>query len=226
MQAVGHACRCKMFRVGKAWAFVHNLPCSFVLLCLLDYFWHHPCYTQHYMQAQLAEQERQRQNRMQATKHAQRQAALAAAAVTGEPTSSSQLPAPSQDGAEPQNGIASAMDEGTAGRLEEAAILTAPAIDSSSGRKRRRTTVDYVALNKQLEAEAAGSLAQSLQAQPGVQTAQQPLNFVTNAPADTVAVHANNAAPNHMSDTPLESTALQVEQLQQVAQQPREGDRM
>lgn len=79
--------------------------------------------------------------------------------------------------------------------------------------------VDYVALNKQLEAEAAGGTAQL-----GAPSAQQPLAFVTNAPTDAVAVHASNAAPNQKPDLPMDDTALQVEQQQRRPQQPHEGD--
>ena len=179
------------------------------------------------VQAQLAEQERQRQQKMQATKFIQRQAAIAATsdAVNDAGTAAvSQILQTAQDGGQ-------SLDAATAPMLEDAAVKVevsealSPVGDSTSGRKRRRTTVDYVALNKQLEAEAAGVPVQSAQQQPSL-SAPSGLSFVTNAPASTVAVHANNTAPHSASDSAANGTALNVEQQQTIAQQPREGDRM
>ena len=129
-----------------------------------------------------------------------------------------------QDGGQSSDAATAPMLEDAAVRVEVSEGLS-PVGDSTSGRKRRRTTVDYVALNKQLEAEAAGVSVQSAPQQPNLSVSHGP-SFVTNAPASTVAVHANNTAPFSASDSAANGTALNVEQQQIVAQQPHEGDRM
>lgn len=94
----------------------------------------------------------------------------------------------------------------------------------SSGRKRRRTAVDYVALNKQLEAEAARSSGQSA-LQRAVNAAAKPLTFVTNVPSAAVGVHATDGVPNQGPDSPLDGTALNVGQQHALLPQTHEGDK-
>ena len=179
------------------------------------------CYV---VQAQLAEQERQKLLRTQATKYAQHQAGLAASAAathTDSVSTNPQLPQAFQDTTMP------AADAAAVHAEEMSAVHAAsPSGDSeTSGRKRRRTAVDYVALNKQLEAEAAGPSRQS-GSQPRGHAADISLNFVTAVPASAVGVQATNAVPNQRPDTPLDGTALNVGQQNPVSQQPHEGDRL
>lgn len=94
----------------------------------------------------------------------------------------------------------------------------------SSGRKRRRTAVDYVALNKQLEAEAARSAGQSA-LQPGLNAATKPLTFVTNVPSAAVGVHATDGVPNQRPDSLQDGTALNVGQQNALLPQTHEGDK-
>lgn len=83
--------------------------------------------------------------------------------------------------------------------------------DASSGRKRRRTAVDYIALNKQMEAEASRPAASP--------------SFTTAIPSTAVGVHAGAALPNERPDTLMDDTALVAEQAVTSLQQPREGDK-
>lgn len=94
----------------------------------------------------------------------------------------------------------------------------------SSGRKRRRTTVDYVALNKQLEAEAARTSGQPALAR-GVHAAAEQLTFVTNVPSAAVGVHATDGVPNQRPDSPLDGTALNVGHQHALLPQTHEGDK-
>lgn len=174
--------------------------------------------------AQLAEQERQKLLKTQATKYAQHQAGLAAAAAATQsesPATNPQLAQATQDTTMP------AADAPAIQAEEMSALHVASpggADSETSGRKRRRTTVDYVALNKQLEAEAAGPSRQSGSQQEA--NAPDTLSFVTDVPAIAVGVQASNAVPNQRPDTPLDKTALNVGQDSALAQQPHEGDRL
>lgn len=171
----------------------------------------------HYMQAHLAEQEQKRLFNAQATKYAQHQAALAAAAT-------SQAGMPSVDSAIPQAPTDSTLP--LASRTEDSSMShTAGGKDETSGRKRRRTVVDYVALNRQLEAETAEPAGQSGSQQTGG-NASAPLSFVTNVAADAVGVHATSAVPNQKSDSLMDGTAFNVGQQVPIIQQPREGDKL
>ncbi len=179
------------------------------------------------VQAQMAEQERQKLLKTQATKYAQHQAGLAAAAAaaathTESLSTNPLLPRASQDTTMP-------AADATAVQAEEMSAfhVASPSGGDSetSGRKRRRTAVDYVALNKQLEAEAAGPSRQSGSQQKG-HAADMSLSFVTDVPASAVGVQATNAVPNQRPDTPLDGTALTVGQHNVPAQQPHEGDRL
>ncbi len=178
------------------------------------------------VQAQMAEQERQKLLKTQATKYAQHQAGLAAAAAAAtqsESTSNNpQLPQASPDTLMP------AADAGAAQAEEMSALHAASPSggdSETSGRKRRRTAVDYVALNKQLEAEAAGPSRQSGSQQKG-RAADASLSFVTEVPASAIGVQATNAVPNQRPDTPLDGTALNVGQQHAPAPQPHEGDKL
>ncbi|KAL3144011.1 hypothetical protein ABBQ32_003818 [Trebouxia sp. C0010 RCD-2024] len=92
---------------------------------------------------------------------------------------------------------------------------------TESGRKRRRTVVDYVALNKQLEAEAARSASvQSVLQHPSSSQANAPLTFVTNAPSAVVGVHATDGVPNQRPDSASDNTALNVRQVHAAAADP------
>lgn len=180
------------------------------------------------MQAQLAEQE-QRKQQAQAARFALRQAELAKAAA-GQPEAiaaaadlarqavlhstqlSSSQPVESMQGEDAQQMMS---------------LVASPGSESeASGRKRRRTVVDYVALNKQLEAEAARPSGQSA-SQHGLNAASEPLTFVTNVPSAAVGVHATDGVPNLRPDSPLDDTALNVTHGQQHAllPQPHEGDK-
>lgn len=171
----------------------------------------------HYMQAHLAEQEQKRLFNAQATKYAQHQAALAAAAT-------SQAGMPSVDSAIPQAPTDSTLP--LASRTEDSSYTASPGGKvETSGRKRRRTVVDYVALNRQLEAETAEPAGQSGSQQRGG-TASAPLSFVTNVAADAVGVHATSAVLNQKSDSLMDGTALNVGQQVPIIQQPHEGDKL
>ena len=179
------------------------------------------------VQAQMADQERQKLLKTQATKYAQHQAGLAAAAAAAATQSEStsnnpQLPQASQDTLMP-------AADAVAAQAEELSALHAASPSGgdseTSGRKRRRTAVDYVALNKQLEAEAAGPSRQSGSQEKG-RAAAMSLSFVTEVPASAVGVQATNAVPNQRPDLPLDGTALNVGQQHAPAPQPHEGDRL
>ena len=180
------------------------------------------------VQAQMAEQERQKLLKTQAIKYAQHQAGLAAAAAAAAAThtesvsNNTQLPQASQDTTMPAADAAAVQAEDMS-----ASHVASPSRGDSetSGRKRRRTAVDYVALNKQLEAEAAGPSRQSGSQQRG-HAADISLSFVTDVPASAVGVRTTNAVPNQRPDTPLDGTALNVGQQNALAQQPHEGDRL
>ncbi|KAL0048951.1 hypothetical protein WJX82_003017 [Trebouxia sp. C0006] len=177
--------------------------------------------------AQMAEQERQKLLKTQATKYAQHQAGLAAAAAAAatqsdSPSTNPQLPQASQDTLMPAADAAAVQAE----EMSALHVASPSGGDSeTSGRKRRRTAVDYVALNKQLEAEAAGPSMQSGSQQKG-RAADVSLNFVTDVPASTVGVQATNAVPNQRPDSPLDGTALNVGQQHAPMPQPHEGDRL
>lgn len=95
----------------------------------------------------------------------------------------------------------------------------------TSGRKRRRNAVDYIALNKQLQAEAANASGQSA-LQLGAQAAAAPLAFVTDVPSSAVGVRATSRVPNQRPDSPLDATALNVgHQHTNVPPQTHEGDK-
>ena len=179
------------------------------------------------VQAQMAEQERQKLLKTQATKYAQHQAGLAAAAAAAatqsdSPSTNPQLPQASQDTLMPAADAAAVQAE----EMSALHVASPSGGDSeTSGRKRRRTAVDYVALNKQLEAEAAGPSMQSRSQQKG-RAADVSLNFVTDVPASTVGVQATNAVPNQRPDSPLDGTALNVGQQHAPMPQPHEGDRL
>ncbi len=178
------------------------------------------------VQAQMAEQERQKLLKTQATKYAQHQAGLAAAAAAAThsepPSTNPQLPQAFQDTLMPAADAAAAQAE----EMSALHVASPSGGDSeTSGRKRRRIAVDYVALNKQLEAEAAGPSRQSGSQQKG-QAAEMSLSFVTDVPASTVGVQATNAVPNQRPDLPLDGTALNVGQQHASAPQPHEGDRL
>ncbi len=179
------------------------------------------------VQAQMAEQERQKLLKTQATKYAQHQAGLAAAAAAAatqsdSPSTNPQLPQASQDTLMPAADAAAVQAE----EMSALHVASPSGGDSeTSGRKRRRTAVDYVALNKQLEAEAAGPSMQSGSQQKG-HAADVSLNFVTDVPASTVGVQATNAVPNQRPDSPLDGTALNVGQQHAPMPQPHEGDRL
>lgn len=145
---------------------------------------------------------------MQAAKHAQQQAAhhaqvsqaVSAESEAVQPGSVSHqsadaAPAPANVGADP---------------VTLAATDAAP----SSGRKRRRTAVDYIALNKQMEAEGARD----------GQTAS--LSFATTVASTAVGVHAGDVVPNERPDSLMDDTALVAEQALTSPQQPHEGDKM
>ncbi len=173
------------------------------------------------MQAQLAQQEQQKLIKVQATKYAQHQAAVAAAAA-GLSESSSQ---PQQD-----NSLASASDfdapTGVTAQAMLASHIANPGEESeTSGRKRRRTVVDYVALNRQLEAEAAGISGHSGSQQVG-SAANVALTFVTSVPTDAVGVHATSTVPNQSPDSPMDGAALTVERQFAPFEQPHEGDKL
>ena len=180
------------------------------------------CYV---VQAQLAEQERQKLLKTQAVKYAQHQAGLAASAAathTDSVSTNPQLPQAFQDTTMPAADAAAIHAE----EMSAVHVASPSGGDSeTSGRKRRRTAVDYVALNQQLEAEAAGPSRQSGSQQRG-HAADMSLNFVTAVPASAVGVQATNAVPNQRPDTPLDGTALNVGQQNPLAQQPHEGDRL
>ena len=177
----------------------------------------------------MAEQERQRLAKAQATKYAQHQAAVTA-------SSGEQAGAASQGSEQPQ---ASSRQEESDLPPDSASMLmnidaegttvsdvTSPAGQpDATGRKRRRTAVDYVALNKQLEAEATASFGQS-SLQQSSKPAEGPLSFVTDVPADAVGVLATNTVPNQRPDVPMDDSALTVVQQDGHAQQPREGDKL
>ena len=180
------------------------------------------------VQAQMAEQERQKLLKTQATKYAQHQAGLAAVAAaaaathTESPSTNPQLPQASQDTNMPVADAAAVQAE----EMSALQVASPSGGDSeTSGRKRRCTAVDYVALNKQLEAEAAGPSRQPGSQQKGC-AADMSLNFVTDVPASAVGVQAINAVPNQRPDTPLDGTALNVGQQHAPAPQPHEGDRL
>lgn len=71
--------------------------------------------------------------------------------------------------------------------------------------------MDYVALNKQMEAEAAGQ--------------GRSLSFSTAVPSTSVGVHAGAAVPNQRPDSLMDDTAVVAEQAVLSPQQPREGDK-
>ena len=169
-------------------------------------------------QAQMAEQEQQKLLKTQAAKYAQHQAGLAAAAVSHAepPLATPQDPTLQSAGAaafQAEEAFASHVASPSGGDSE------------TSGRKRRRTAVDYVALNKQLEAEAAGPSGHSTSQQTG-NAANIPPSFVTDVPATSVGIQATNAVPGQRPDTPMNRTALSVEQQHAPAQQPHEGDKL
>lgn len=173
----------------------------------------------------MAEQERQKLLKTQATKYAQHQAGLVAAAAAAAAThtgSVSTTPQASQNTTMPAADAAAVQAED----MSTLHVASPSGGDSeTSGRKRRRTAVDYVALNKQLEAEAAGPSRQSGSQQKG-HAADMSLSFVTDVPASAVGVQATNAVPNQRPDTPLDGTALIVGQQHAPVQQPHEGDRL
>lgn len=161
------------------------------------------------MQAQQAELDRQRLIAAQAARLAQQQAAEPSA-----PTSLSTADAQSVPGSapgSPPHDTAALID--TSG-VNQAAAATLVAVESSpvSGRKRRRTAVDYVALNKQLESEAGGGAAS--------------LSFATAVPKAAVGVHAGTAVPNERADSLKDDTAVMTEHVVVNVQQPHEGDRV
>ena len=177
------------------------------------------------MQAQLAEQERQRQQG-QAAKFAMRQAALAEAmadqlqpsSATADPTEQASM----QSTQSPSNHPIASM-EVVQQRMPQTA--SSGGHSETSGRKRRRNAVDYIALNKQLEAEAASSSGQSVLKQ-GTQPAAAPLAFVTDVPSSALGVHATSRVPNQRPDSPLDATALHVgHQCVNVPPQTHEGDK-
>lgn len=178
------------------------------------------------MQAQLAEQEQQKQQ-AQAARFAMRQAELAEAAA-GQPevkaaaadlVQQAVLHSTQPSSSQPVKNV---EDE----YLQQTRVhVASPGGESESSRqKRRRTVVDYVALNKQLEAEAAGPSGQSV-LQHGLNAATAPLTFVTNVPSAAVGVHATDGVPNQRPDSPLDSTALNVGQQHALLPQSHEGDK-
>lgn len=174
------------------------------------------------MQAQLAEQERQR-HQGQAAKFAMRQAALAEAAA-GQPEAQTAADLPQQAALHSTQLSGRQPVESMEIDRQITSQVASPGGESeSSGRKRRRTVVDYVALNKQLEAEAACSPGQSA-VQHGSNGATAPLTFVTNVPPAVVGVYATDGVPNQRPDSVLDGTALNVGQQHALVPQTHEGD--
>lgn len=178
------------------------------------------------MQAQLAEQARQKQQ-AQAARFALRQAELAKAAA-GQPEASAAAADLVRQAVLHSTQLFSSQP--VESMQVEDVQQTMPHVASpggeseSSGRKRRRTVVDYVALNKQLEAEAAHSSGQSA-SQHGLSAATEPLSFVTNVPSAAVGVHATDGVPNLRPDSSLDDTALNVGQQPAFVPQTHEGDK-
>ena len=160
-------------------------------------------------QAQQAEQEQQKLLALQAAKYVQRQAAQQADA--GHPAAPGPQLATSSSSLQQQPAVATAADLASAAAAAMSADAASVDAAPSSVRKRRRTAVDYVALNKQIEAEAAGQGAS--------------LSFATAVPSTAVGVHAGAAVPNERPDSLMDDTALAAEQSVKSPQQPREGDR-
>ena len=145
---------------------------------------------------------------MQAAKYAQQQAAQHAQvshATTAE-SEAVQLASVSQRPAEAAPALANVG--------ADPATVAATGAAPSSGRKRRRTAVDYIALNKQMEAEGARE----------GQTAS--LSFATTVASTAVGVHAGDVVPNERPDSLMDDTALVAEQALTSPQQPHEGDKM
>ena len=161
------------------------------------------------MQAQQAELERQRLMAVQAARLAQQQAADQPAATSSAAADAQSLPG-SAPGSPPHD-TAALIDTSGVSQAAAAALL---AVEPSpaSGRKRRRTAVDYVALNKQLESEAGGGAAI--------------LSFATTVPSTAVGIHAGAAVPNERPDSLKDDTAVMAELVVVNAQQPHEGDRV
>ena len=159
-------------------------------------------------QAQLAEQE-QKRLQVQAAKHAMHLAA------DSQPASASG--ATQQAGAPSANPLATTMPIAHMELAQQAVpqLASPQGSDEASGRKRRRGAVDYIALNRQLEAEAASS--------SGPQPA--PLSFVTDTPPAAVGVHATSSVPNQRPDRVLDGTAVNVEQLNATVPRTHEGDK-
>lgn len=157
-----------------------------------------------WLQAQQAEQERQKLLALQAAKYAHYQAAQEADNLSAELSA--------QPGPLIQPEPAAALADST---VNPAPVAAAPPSDvnaaTSSGRKRRRTAVDYIALNQQMEAEAAGQAAS--------------LSFATAVPSTAMGVHASAQVPNERPDSLMDDTALVAEKAVKSPQQPHEGDR-
>ena len=202
---------------------------SYIGLLCID----QPCWSPTYpswsicgVQAQLAEQERQKQQ-AQAARFAVRQAELAEAAA-GQPEVNVAAADLVQQAVLHSTQLSSSqlvkkmeVDD----MQQTMSHVASPEAESeSSGRKRRRTVVDYVALNKQLEAEAAGPSGQSV-SEHGLNAATKPLSFVTNVPSAAVGVHATDGVPNQRPDSSLDGTALNVGQQHALLPQTHEGDR-
>lgn len=160
------------------------------------------------MQAQLAEQERQRHQ----AKLAVLQERLAEAANQPEGNTAAN-DNPQQAGPHITQLSSSQPVEHVEAGQQTMSLLAGSGGHLESGRKRRRTVVDYVALNKQLEAEAARTSAHFSMQHPNSSSATAPLTFVTNVPSAVVGVHATDSVPNQRPDSPFDDTALNVGQL-------------
>ena len=162
------------------------------------------------MQAQLAEQERQRHQ----AKLALLQARLAAEAASQPEANAAADDNPQQAALHSTQLSSSQPVQHMETEQQTMQQLAGTGGHTESGRKRRRTVVDYVALNKQLEAEAARSASvQAVLQHPSSSQATAPLTFVTNAPSAVVGVHATDGVPNQRPDSPSDGTALNVRQL-------------
>lgn len=176
------------------------------------------------MQAQLAEQERQKQQ-AQAARFALRQAELAKAATEANADAADLVQQAVLHSTQPSS--SQPLENMQFEDVQQTMLHVASpgGENESSGRKRRRTVVDYVALNKQLEAEAARSSGQSV-SQPALNAATEPLTFVTNVPSAAVGVHATDGVPNQRPDSSLDGTALNVGQQHAHLPQTHEGDKL